>query len=38
MPSEQRIEFTKDNIDLYLKEVAKAYKKRREKIFLPKSY
>ena len=27
MSSEQRIEFTKDNIDLYLKEVAKAYRK-----------
>ena len=27
MSSEQRIEFNKDNIDLYLKEVAKAYRK-----------
>lgn len=27
MSSEQRIEFTKENIDLYLKEVAKAYRK-----------
>lgn len=33
MPSEQRIEFTKDNIDLYLKEVAKAYKKTAGKDF-----
>ena len=27
MSSEQRIEFTRDNVDLYLKEVAKAYRK-----------
>lgn len=27
MPSEQKIEFTKDNIDIYLKELAKEYRK-----------
>ena len=27
MLSKQRIEFTKDNIDLYLKELAKEYRK-----------
>ena len=33
MSSEQRIEFKKDNIDLYLKEVAKAYRKLVGKAF-----
>ena len=33
MWSEQRIEFNKDNIDLYLKELAKAYRKRAGKDF-----
>ena len=33
MSSEHRIEFTKDNIDLYLREVAKAYRKLAGKDF-----
>ena len=35
MSSEKQFEFTKENIDLYLKEVAKEYRKQAGKIMSP---
>ena len=36
MSSEKQIEFTKENIDTYLKDVAKEYRKQIGKTCLPK--